>query len=99
MKDSSSTSSEPTSDLPRSSRAQSAGSLDQASLDQAEPSGPSVFEARLARLEAQVKANSERLSEMTGNSRVRRQYALWTRLVILLLALGVFFYLRMRAGS
>ncbi len=56
------------------------------------------LEARLARLEAQIHAQGERLAELADAVRSRKQQALMTRLVILVLALAAFFFLRSRAG-
>ena len=61
-----------------------------------DPTGIELLEGRLARLEAQVRANSERLAELDQGARAKKQQALMLRVLILVLALGAFFYLRMR---
>ena len=57
------------------------------------------LEGRLARLEAQVRAHSERLAEWEQSVRAKKQHGLVLRLVLLGLALAGFFYLKMRGAA
>jgi hypothetical protein len=57
------------------------------------------LEGRLARLEAQVRAHSDRLAEWDQGARTKKQQGLMLRLALLVLALGAFFFLKMRAGA
>jgi len=65
---------------------------DQAS--KSEVSDELALEARVARLEAQVYAQGERIAEFDEAARARKRWALWIRIVILALALTAFFALR-----
>lgn len=56
------------------------------------------LESRVARLEAEVRALSDRLGEIQMSERNRKQRALWIRLVLLALLLGGFFFLRARGA-
>lgn len=57
------------------------------------------LEGRLARLEAQVRAHGERLAELDQGARARKQLGLIIRLVLLALALGAFFFIKLGAGA
>jgi predicted nucleic acid-binding Zn ribbon protein len=54
------------------------------------------LERRLAALEAQLRAHSERIGDLVEAERRRKQQALWLRVGLLLAALAAFFWLRAR---
>ena len=54
-----------------------------------------ALEIRLARLESQVFAHSERIAEFDAAARARQRRALWIRLILLGLALVAFFAIKM----
>lgn len=56
------------------------------------------LESRVARLETEVRALSDRIAEIQMGERNRKQRALWIRLVLLALLLGGFFFLRARGA-
>lgn len=56
------------------------------------------FEARLARLEAQVKSHSEQLELVLAGERTRKHRALLVRLFLLVVLLGLLFFVKARGG-
>ena len=57
------------------------------------------LEARLAQAEAQIETLKERTAELTAAYRQMKQAALWTRVFLLLAALGAFFFIRSFGGG
>lgn len=58
------------------------------------------LEARLGRLEGQVRALQDRVAEMTAGDRTRKQRALLFRLALLAVLLALFFIVQMqRSGA
>ena len=58
------------------------------------------LEARLGRLESQVRALQDRIAEMTAGDRTRKQRALLFRLALLAVLLALFFIVQMqRSGA
>jgi len=59
----------------------------------------SRLEARLAQAEAQIDTMRERVAELSAGQRQMKQSALWTRVFLLLAALGAFFFIRSFGGG
>lgn len=57
------------------------------------------LEGRLARLEAQVQTQADRLLELDQGARSKKRHGLAIRLVLLLAALAAFVFLKVRAGA
>ena len=54
----------------------------------------SRLESRLVHAEAQIETLRERVAELSSTVRSMKQAALWTRVLLLLTALGAFFFVR-----
>jgi hypothetical protein len=57
------------------------------------------FEARLSRAEAQLRALTERMTELTQVERAKKQRALVVRLVLLVVLIGIVFFIQSRKGG
>lgn len=64
-----------------------------------ESTSTSRLESRLAQAEAQIETMQERVAELTVGYRRMKQSALWTRVFLLLAALGAFFFIRSLGGG
>ena len=64
-----------------------------------EPNNETRLEARLAQAEAQIDAMRERVAELSAGYRQMKQAALWTRVFLLLAALGAYFFIRSFGGG
>ncbi len=56
------------------------------------------LETRLAQAEAQIRALQDAMGEVHDLSRMQKQRALSVRLILLLLALGALFFMKMRGN-
>lgn len=63
-------------------------------MEPSEESIPSRLESRLVHAEAQIETLRERVAELSRVTRSMKQAALWTRVLLLLTALGAFFFIR-----
>ncbi len=57
------------------------------------------LESRLAQAEAQIDTLKERVAELSQSTRAMKQSALWTRVFLLIAALGAFFFIRSYGGQ
>ncbi len=63
-----------------------------------EPRSEARLEARLARLEAQLKSHTEQLDALLAGERTRKHRALVVRLFLLVVLLGLLFFVKARGG-
>ncbi len=64
-----------------------------------ESSSEARLETRLAQAEAQIETLKERTAELNGAVSRMKQSALWTRVFLLIAALGAFFFIRSFGGG
>lgn len=57
------------------------------------------WELQLARLQTQIFSLEERFNELQQLEVARKQRALWLRIVLLLVLLGLFFFLQLKKGA